>query len=133
MSKDQEKFRRSLRHVSHHCTDKDEEDEFYHVRTKSIFGEEFRSFLKNAKNFEMRLKSKDDETPVYGNFVLPGSIYLFHPYIGNGKYYQQYEETKSELTKVCFCLKYDLVSQNDCHLSDLPSYPKGSWSHVLSF
>lgn len=133
MSKDQEKFRRSLRHVSHNCTDKDEEDEFYHVRTKSIFGEEFRSFLKNAKNFEMRLKSKDDETPVYGNFVLPGSIYLFHPYIGNGKYYQQYEETKSELTKVCFCLKYYLVSQNGCHLSDLPSDPKGSWSHVLSF
>ena len=37
---------------------------------------------------------------IYGDFVLPGSIYLLHPYIGNKESYQQYETAKSSLISV---------------------------------
>lgn len=44
---------------------------------------------------------------IYGDFVLPGSIYLLHPYIGNKDLYQQYETTKSSLITVeIHCLNY---------------------------
>ena len=37
---------------------------------------------------------------IYGSYVLPGSIYLFHPAIADGKKYIEYEEEKNEYVKV---------------------------------
>ena len=41
---------------------------------------------------------------IYGSYVLPGSIYLFHPAIADGKKYVKYEEEKNEYVKV-LCTK----------------------------
>ncbi len=74
-----------------------------HVKVKPKFGEGFQTLVKNAKNMDGWLKKKqpaDANSPVFGDFVLPGSIYLLHPYIADGEAYMRYEQVKSTMTSV---------------------------------
>lgn len=96
-------IRQSLHSIMHRGNSSrvDEEGCEMHVRVKSKFGDGFQTLLTNVKNMNSWLKKKKkEESPVFGDFVLPGSIYLFHPYIGNGDVYMRYEQMKSTMTTV---------------------------------
>lgn len=51
------------------------------------------------------------DASIYGSYVLPGSIYLFHPAIADGKKYLEYEEEKNKYVKVFFTMSCLKVSQ----------------------
>lgn len=100
----QEKLRNSLRSIRHtYKKEEPEENQTFKFKIKSIFGQKIQTLTKNLKNLDFtgkKRKEKKDETPIYGEYVLPGTIYLLHPYISNLESYQKYEEMKSKLTTV---------------------------------
>lgn len=106
ISRKHERLRNSLRSVSHsYKKEANKEKHSLKLKIKSAVDRGIQTITENFKNFEMSLKNrkdKKDETPLFGDFVLPGSIYLFHPYIGNEDSYRKYEETKSKITTVGF-------------------------------
>lgn len=99
-----ERLRKSLRVIDHSYKKDDNEHQSFKLKMKSIFGRKIQEITESFKNFENNLKNgKDkpnDETPIFGDFVLPGTIYLLHPYIANGDSYVKYEEMKSQITSV---------------------------------
>ena len=100
----QEKLRNSLRSIRHtYKKEEPEENQTFKFKIKSIFGQKIQTLTKNLKNFDITVKKrkeKKDESPIYGEYVLLGTIYLLHPYISNLESYQKYEEMKSKLTTV---------------------------------
>ena len=50
---------------------------------------------------EEEKEEKEEVTELFGNFVLPGAIYLLHPCIADSQAYECYESLKSQLTNVC--------------------------------
>ena len=75
------------------------------VRVSPLWSSQYKVITTKTKEIEKMLKRKKDHIgkaipSIYGDFVLPGSIYLLHPYIGNKDLYQQYETTKSSLITV---------------------------------
>ena len=99
-----EQLRNSLRSIRHsYKNEEPEENQTFTFKLKTAFGQKIQTLTQNIKNFGQNLKKrkeKKDETPIYGDYVLPGTIYLLHPYIGNLESYQKYEEMKSKLTTV---------------------------------
>jgi len=71
----------------------------------STWSSQYNTISTKTKEIEKMFKQKKSRTgkpvsSIYGDFVLPGSIYLLHPYIGNKESYQQYETAKSSLISV---------------------------------
>lgn len=101
-----ERLRKSLREIDHSYKKDDNEHQSFKLKMKSIFGRKIQEITESFKNFENNLKNgknkSNDETPIFGDFVLPGTIYLLHPYIANGDSYVKYEEMKSQITSVRF-------------------------------
>lgn len=98
-----QKFRSSLQSVIHKNSSRKWDDYGMHVKVKPKFGEGLQTLMKNAKNMDSLLKKKqpaDTNSPIFGDFVLPGCIYLLHPYIANGEAYMHYEQAKSTITSV---------------------------------
>lgn len=75
------------------------------IRVSSTWSSQYNTISTKTKEIEKIFKRKNNHTgkaasSIYGDFVLPGSIYLLHPYIGNRESYQQYETAKSSLISV---------------------------------
>ncbi|KAK8794485.1 hypothetical protein WA171_003607 [Blastocystis sp. BT1] len=95
-------LRESLRHISHVREDSKDEDNGVSIRVSSTWSSQYNTISTKTKEIEKMFKQKKSRTgkpvsSIYGDFVLPGSIYLLHPYIGNKESYQQYETAKSSL------------------------------------
>ena len=71
------------------------------ILSKSIFSSSYKPVVPRVGS-SGNLDEIDES--IYGSYVLPGSIYLFHPAIADGKKYVEYEEEKNEYVKV-LCTK----------------------------
>lgn len=56
---------------------------------------------KQYKQYKEEEEEEEEVTELFGNFVLPGAIYLLHPCIADTQAYECYESLKSQLTNVC--------------------------------
>ena len=57
--------------------------------------------LFKSKQSKYTKEEEEEVSELFGNFVLPGAIYLLHPCITDGQAYECYELLKSQLTNVC--------------------------------
>ena len=99
-------FKKSLEQISHHSTS--QEKETYPILSKSIFSSSYKPFISSMRS-DGDLDEMDES--IYGSYVLPGSIYLFHPAIADGKKYIEYEEEKNKYVKV-YIMEYITISQS---------------------
>lgn len=92
-----------MKHISHPSTS--EEKDAVPILSKSIFSDSYKSLMSSVCS-SGNLDEIDES--IYGSYVLPGSIYLFHPAIADGKKYIEYEEEKNKYVKVK-CAGYCLM------------------------